>query len=88
MNNREIKITYLVAILATLASIAYGSLAYHKTKTHDLAHKAQMVSVIIKDQLESLQRTAYDNSYWSRQLIKHLLQKIKSGQMPISGNIF
>lgn len=75
MKNREIKIAYLVAIIATLASIIYGGLSFNKTKTRDLAYKAQMVTVIIKDRLENLQRTAYDYSYWNDTIDKALIAK-------------
>ncbi len=64
MKNREIKIAYLVAVIATLASIIYGGLSYNKTKNNELSHKIQMVIVLFHEQLENLKRTAYDNSYW------------------------
>ncbi|GGF54306.1 hypothetical protein GCM10011332_04630 [Terasakiella brassicae] len=75
MKNREIKIAYLVAVLATLASIIYGGLSYNKTKNNDLSHKIQMVIVLIHEQLENLKRTAYDNSYWDDTIDKALIAR-------------
>jgi len=75
MKNREIQVAYIVAVLAVLASFAYGLLTYQKTEVREIQHKRQIVNVWFDDKLSALTTMAFDYSYWDDTIDKALLAR-------------
>jgi len=78
MRNREIQVAYIVAVLAVLASFAYGLLTYQKSETREIHHKQQIINVLFDEKLTALTTLAFDYSYWDATINKALLARDKT----------
>ncbi|NVJ91716.1 MAG: hypothetical protein HWE34_08670 [Methylocystaceae bacterium] len=75
MKSKELKIAYAIAIGAIIASLVYAVSSYHKVEKRELQQKEQTLNAIFNERLETLKRTAYDNSLWNDTINKGLIAK-------------